>query len=104
MMESCVELYGDNIAFHVKDKVGAHIGDQYKEAKTDMDALGTALISMGTFGESHIHLERIGMNGDIVLSVVCGTESWCRWKDLGASELEQLIIEAELSVYLYTKI
>ena len=48
MLISSVELYGDNVAFHVKDKVGGpYRGVTYKETKTDVDALGTALISMG---------------------------------------------------------
>ncbi len=106
MMESSVELYGDNIAFHVKDQVGGpYRGITYKEAKVDMDALGTALISMGLKGKA---ISIIGDNryewAISYLSVVCGTGIVVPLdKELGASELEQLVKEAEVECIIYTK-
>jgi len=106
MIESSVELFGDNIAFHVKDKVGGpYRGITYKEAKIDMDALGTALISMGLRGKS------IAIIGDnryewaiSYLAVVCGSGVVVPLdKELGASELEQLIKEADVECVIYTK-
>jgi len=106
MMESSVGLFGDNVAFHVKDKVGGpYRGITYKEAKIDMDALGTALISMGLKGKN---ISIIGDNryewAISYLAVVCGTGVVVPLdKELGASELEQLIKEAEVECIIYTK-
>jgi long-chain acyl-CoA synthetase len=106
MIESSVELYGDNIAFHVKDKVGGpYRGITYKEAKIDLDALGTALISMGLKGKS---ISVIGDNryewAISYLSTVCGTGVVVPLdKELGASELEQLIKEADVECIIYSK-
>ena len=106
MLESSVELYGDNIAFHVKDKVGGpYRGITYKEAKHDVDALGTALCSMGLKGK------KIAIIGDnryewaiSYLAVVCGTGIVVPLdKELGASELEQLVKEADVECVLHTK-
>ncbi|HWQ78253.1 MAG TPA: AMP-binding protein, partial [Anaerovoracaceae bacterium] len=105
MIESSVELYGDNIAFHVKDKVGGpYRGIAYKEAKADMDALGTALLSMGLKGKS---IAVIGENryewAISYLAVVCGTGVVVPLdKELGASELEQLIKEADVECIIYS--
>jgi long-subunit acyl-CoA synthetase (AMP-forming) len=106
MVESSVELYGDNVAFHVKDKVGGpYRGVTYKEAKSDMDALGTALHSMGLAGKS---ISIIGDNryewAISYLSVVCGTGIVVPLdKELGASELKQLVKEANVECIIYSK-
>lgn len=105
MMESSVELYGDHVAFHRKDKVGgSYRGITYKEAKIDMDALGTALISMGLKGKS---IAVIGENryewAISYLAVVCGTGIVVPLdKELDASELEHLIKEADVECIIYT--
>ena len=105
MMESNVELYGGNIAFHVKDKVGGpYRGITYKEAKDDMDALGTALISMGLKGRS---IAIIGENryewAISYLATVCGAGIVVPLdRELGASELEQLITEADVECIIYS--
>ncbi|WP_227018170.1 AMP-dependent synthetase/ligase [Sinanaerobacter chloroacetimidivorans] len=105
MMESSVELYGDNIAFHVKDKVGGpYRGITYKEAKADVDALGTALNSLGLKGKC---ISIIGDNryewAISYLAVVCGTGIVVPLdKELNASELEQLIKEAGVECIIYT--
>ena len=105
MIESSVELYSDNIAFHVKDKPGSpYRGITYKEAKADMDALGTALISMGLKGKS---IAIVGENryewAISYLAAVCGTGIVVPLdKELGASELEQLIKEAEAECIIYS--
>lgn len=106
MLESSVELYGDNIAFHVKDKVGGpYRGVTYKEAKADVDGLGTALISMGLKGKS---ISVIGDNryewAISYLATVCGTGIVVPLdKELGANELEQLIREAGVECVVYAK-
>jgi len=106
MLESSTEMYGDNVAFHVKDKVGEpYRGITYKQAKADVDALGTALISMGLKDKS---ISIIGDNryewAISYLAVVCGTGVVVPLdKELGASELEQLIKEADVECIIYTK-
>ena len=99
MLESSVELFGDNIAFHVKDKAGGpYRGITYKEVKADVDALGTALTSMGLKGKC---IAVIGENryewAVSYLAVVCGAGIVVPLdKELGAAELEQLIREADV--------
>lgn len=105
MLQTSVELYGDNVAFHVKDKVGGpYRGISYKEVKEDVDAFGTTLISMGLKGKS------IAIIGDnryewavSYLSTVCGTGIVVPLdKELGPRELEQLVIEAGVECIVYT--
>ena len=106
MLESSVELYGDNIAFHVKDKVGGpYRGITYKEVQKDVDGLGTALCSMGLKGKS---ISIIGDNryewAVSYLAVVCGTGVVVPLdKELGAAELEQLIQEANVECAIFSQ-
>lgn len=106
MIESSAELYGDNIAFHVKDKVGEpYRGITYTTMKADMDALGTALVSIGLKGKS------IAVIGDnryewaiSYLAILCGTGVVVPLdKELGGPELEQLIKEADVESVIYSK-
>lgn len=106
MIESSVELYGGNIAFHVKDKVGGpYRGITYATMKDDMDALGTALVSIGLKGK------RIAVIGDnryewaiSYLAILCGTGVVVPLdKELGEPELEQLIKEADVESVIYSK-
>ncbi len=106
MLISSAELFGDNIAFHVKDKVGgSYRGITYNEVKADTDALGTALTSMGLKGK---HISIIGENryewAVSYLSTVCGTGVAVPLdKELNASELEQLIKEADAECIIYSQ-
>jgi len=105
MFESSVELYADHIAFHVKDKVGGpYRGITYKEAKKDVDALGTALHSLGLKDKN---IAIIGENryewAISYLAVVCGTGVAVPLdKELGSCELEQLVKEAEVECVIYS--
>lgn len=48
MIDSCASLYGDKVAFMVKDKPGGVYQDiSFNQLKRDIDALGTALIDAG---------------------------------------------------------
>ncbi len=105
MMETSAEIYGDRPAFHVKDiPGGAYRPISYKEAKADIDAIGTALISMGLKGQ------RIGIIGDncyewaiSYLATVCGAGVAVPLdKELPAEELENLIREADVKAIFYT--
>lgn len=106
MFQSSVELYGDNIAFYDKEKSGEEYkAITYNETKKDVDALGTALISLGLKGKS------VGIIGDnsyywaiSYLAVACGTGIVVPLdKELSADELEQLVIEGEVECIIYDK-
>lgn len=106
MVETSAEIYANNIAFKVKDKVGGpYRGITFKEAKQDIDALGTALIDLG------LKDKNISIVGDnryewavSYLATVCGTGVVVPLdKELSSTELEQLIIEAEVECIIYSQ-
>ncbi len=47
LMVQSAKLFGDKNAFYIKDKNGEYYGKTYTELKSDIDAFGTALISLG---------------------------------------------------------
>ena len=106
MLNTSVELYGDNVAFRQrfeKDKPFREI--TYKEALKDINGLGTALIAHG------LKNKRIAVIGEncyqwatSYLAAVCGTGIVVPLdKELSSEELKQLVIEAEVSAVLFTK-
>ncbi len=106
MIDSSTELYKDRTAFHVKDKTGEPYRQiTYGEMKEDVDGLGTALISMG------LKNKRISIIGDnryewaiSYLATICGTGIVVPLdKELGPSELEQLVKEAGTACIIYSK-
>ncbi len=106
MFDTSVELYGDNTAFYSKDVPGGEYRQiTYKEAKEDVDALGTALIAMGLKGKP------IGIIGDnsyrwaiAYLAVACGTGIVVPLdKELPASELEELVSMGEVECIIFSK-
>ena len=105
MLESSVELYADRVAFQVKDQVGGpYRGIQYKQVKEDVDALGTALISLGLKDKN---IAVIGENryewAISYLAVVCGTGVVVPLdKELPSWELEQLVKEADAECVIYS--
>lgn len=106
MWESSVSEFGHNVAFHVKDKSGdPYRTITYLEAKKDVDALGTALISMG------LKNKKIAMISDnryewavSYLAIVGGVGIVVPLdKELTPSELEQLVNEAEVECVIFSK-
>lgn len=106
MLNTSVELYGDNVAFRQrfeKDKPFREI--TYKEALKDINGLGTVLIAHG------LKNKRIAVIGEncyqwatSYLAAVCGTGIVVPLdKELSSEELKQLVIEAEVSAVLFTK-
>ena len=106
MLNTSVELYGDNVAFRQrfeKDKPFREI--TYKEALEAINGLGTALIAHG------LKNKRIAVIGEncyqwatSYLAAVCGTGIVVPLdKELSSEELKQLVIEAEVSAVLFTK-
>ncbi|MDR0852699.1 MAG: AMP-binding protein [Clostridiales Family XIII bacterium] len=106
MFETSVAIYGDRPAFHEKPSHKEPYRDiTYKEAKADVDALGTALHARDMRGK------RIGIIGDngyawatAYLSVVCGTGIVVPLdKELRPDEIENLALESEIETVFYTK-
>lgn len=106
MFESSAELYADNVAFRQKfRKDEPYTTITYKEALTDVNGLGTALINRGLKGK------RIGIIGETryqwessYLAVLNGTGIVVPLdKELAARDLEQLIIDAEVSAVMFDK-
>ncbi|HKM28768.1 MAG TPA: AMP-binding protein [Anaerovoracaceae bacterium] len=106
MIETSAQEYGDNVAFmqkFVKNEPFTSI--TYKEALADVNGLGTALINLG------LKDKRIGIIGETCyqwessyLAVLCGTGIVVPLdKELNANELEQLIIEADVSAIIFGK-
>ncbi|WP_245570845.1 AMP-dependent synthetase/ligase [Anaerovorax odorimutans] len=106
MFETSVELYGNNTAFHVKDKEGGpYRSITFKESKIDVDALGTAFISLGLKDKK---ISIIGENrydwAITYLAIVCGTGVAVPLdKELPINELAQLINEADVECVIYSK-
>ncbi|MDO4552677.1 MAG: AMP-binding protein [Bacillota bacterium] len=99
MLTSAV-IYKDNVLFYVKDSHSSPYRPiTYGEAKEMVDALGTALVSLGLQGK------RIGIIGEnryewalSYLATVCGTGVAVPLdKELPPAELEALLTEAEVA-------
>lgn len=106
MLETSVDLYGDNIAFMQKfAKNEPYKSITYKEAFEAVNSLGTALIDKGLKGK---RIAVIGENcyqwATSYLAVICGTGVVVPLdKELGASELRQLAKEAKVSAVMFTE-
>lgn len=106
MLESSVQLYGDNVAFHQRFVKGEPFRKiTYQETLADVNGLGTALLARGLGGK---RIAIIGENGyqwaTAYLATVCGVGVAVPLdKELSAEELKQLIIEAEASCVCFTK-
>ena len=103
MLETSAEIYGDRPAFWQKfEKGGEYIPISYNHTLSDVNALGTALLSRGMKGK------KIGVIGEnsyfwaiSYLAVVCGVGVVVPLdKELDKEELTQLIDEAEVSAVL----
>ncbi len=106
MLETSVDLYGDNTAFMQKfAKNEPYKSITYKEAFEAVNSLGTALIDKGLKGK---RIAVIGENcyqwATSYLAVICGTGVVVPLdKELGASELRQLAKEAKVSAVMFTE-
>ncbi|MDY6038579.1 MAG: AMP-binding protein [Eubacterium sp.] len=106
MFNSSVDLYGDRVAFRQKFKKGEKYTEiTYKQAQVDVNALGTALINLGLkgkrvaiIGTTYYQWETayLAVTGGVGLAVPLD-------KELGATELKNLIQDAEVSAVLYSK-
>lgn len=106
MFETSVSLYGDRVAFRQKFRKDEPYKEiTYKEALADVNGLGTALINRG------LKDKRVGIIGETryqwessYLAVLNGTGIVVPLdKELAARDLEQLVIDAEVSCVLFDK-
>ena len=103
MIETSAQLYGENVAFRQKfDRKGEFECITYRQALEDINALGTALISLGYRGK---RIAVSGANGYYwaisYLAVVCGVGVVVPLdKELPENELSQLTKDAEVSLVL----
>ncbi|MGN0713262.1 MAG: AMP-dependent synthetase/ligase [Anaerovoracaceae bacterium] len=106
MLETSTAMYADNTAFMQRfEKNQPYESITYRQAMEDINGLGTALMMHGLSGK---RIAVIGENcyqwATSYLAVVCGTGIVVPLdKELGAAELKQLVIEAEVSAVLFTK-
>lgn len=105
MIESSTKLYGDNVAFLMKEKTGEPYKEiTYKQMKKDVDALGTALIDMGLKDKA---IAIIGENryewAISYLAVLNGVGTVVPLdKELPKQEIEQLLSRANVSAIIYS--
>ena len=104
MLETSCEKFAENTAFWVKDKRGGEYRQvKYKEALSDVNGLGTALIAAG-FKD-----RRIGVVGEnsyrwavSYLAAVCGCGVVVPLdKELSESELKNIIKQADVSCVIF---
>lgn len=105
MLESSVELHGDEIAFYTKFKKGPYETRTYKDVFNDVNGLGTALVSRGMKGKRIAVIgETTYMWGIAYLATVCGTGIVVPLdKELPYDDLKYLINEAECSAVVFDK-
>lgn len=105
MLESSVELYGDEIAFYTKFEKGPYKTITYKETFADVNGMGTALIAHGMKDKRIAVIgETTYMWGIGYLGTVCGTGIVVPLdKELPYNDLKHLINEAECSAVIFDK-
>ncbi|HOQ38593.1 MAG TPA: AMP-binding protein [Acetivibrio sp.] len=106
MLNSSVEIYGDKAAFLSKPKGGgAYVPISYKQFKSDVDAMGTALIDLGL---KNGKIAIIGENryewSISYLSVVNGTGVVVPLdKELPANEIALLLNRSQADAIIYSE-
>ena len=105
MLNKTKKLYGEKIAYQIKTENGKYKTFTHSEVREMVDALGTALISLGLKGK------RIAIIGEnryewqiAYLSIVCGTGIVVPLdKSLPENELNDLIERSEVEAIFYSK-
>ena len=107
MLNKTKEVYGDSPAYKIRDKIkkGKYKIITHKETREMIDALGTALMTLGLKGK------RIGVIGEnryewqiAYLSVVCGTGVVVPFdKSLPENELKRLIERSDVEAIFYSE-
>ncbi|MCX7709138.1 MAG: AMP-binding protein [Clostridia bacterium] len=105
MLNSSTELYSSKAAFLVKDKPGgSYLPVTYKKFKDDVDALGTALLSLGLKGERIIVIGEGRYEWAMsYLTVVNGVGVIVPLdRELPQNEIENLIRRSKASAIIYS--
>jgi long-chain acyl-CoA synthetase len=105
MLDSSTKLFSDRVAYLVKDTPGGEYREiKYKQVKEDVDALGTALLSLG------LKDKRIAIIGEnryewavSYLAVLNGVGTVVPLdKELPETEIESLLTRANVSAIIYS--
>lgn len=105
MFCTSVELYGNKVAYYVKDNGDTpYRAISYNRCKLDVDALGTALVNMGLSGK------KIGLIGEnsyewatTYFATVCGVGVIVPFdKELPQEELDYLIKDSQVECVFYS--
>lgn len=105
MIETSVDLYGENVAYYEKGPSKTYEATTYAQMLDDVYAFGTALIDLGLKDKK---IAVIGNNStkwaDSYLAVVCGTGIVVPLdKELSAESLESLIKQSGCSAVIFDK-
>ncbi len=104
MLEQSADLFGEKNAFLLKDEKGEYKGIKFSEFKSEVDGLGTALISLGLKDK---HIAVIGENRYewcvAYLAVVNGTGVVVPLdKELPPAEIQTLLVRSEASAVIFS--
>lgn len=105
MLESSCKLYGDRVAFLRKEKTGEPYKEiTYNQLKSDVDALGTALIDMGLKDKNIVVIGENRYEWAVAyLAIVTGVGNVVPLdKELPEAEIEGLIVRAKVSAVIYS--
>ncbi len=104
LMVQSAKLFGDRNAFYIKGKNGEYYGKTYTELKSDIDAFGTALISLGLKGKKIAILSQNRSEWcTSYLTITGGTGVVVPLdKELPFNEIENLISRADVSAIVFS--
>ena len=104
MLNKTKNMYGDKLAYKIKLEEGKYKMFSHKEVRDMVDALGTALISLGLKGKRIAVIGENRYEWEIAyLSIVCGTGVVVPLdKALPENELESLVERSEIEAIFYT--
>lgn len=106
MITSSVELFGDKAAFLVKREGNPdYVPISFKQFKQDIDALGTALVSLGLKDKRIAIISENRYEWNVsYLATVCGTGVVVPLdKELPANEIENLIKRSEADAIIFSE-
>lgn len=104
MLNKTKNMYGDKLAYKIKLEEGKYKTFSHKEVRDMVDALGTALISLGLKGKRIAVIGENRYEWEIAyLSIACGTGVVVPLdKALPENELESLVERSEIEAIFYT--
>jgi long-chain acyl-CoA synthetase len=104
MLEQSAELFGEKDAFWLKSDDGTYRGIKYKDFKTDVDALGTALLKLGlkdkfiaVIGENRYEWCVAYLAAANGTGIVVPLD-----RELPVSEIENLLVRSRASAILFS--